>query len=297
MRTLAALVVTLSLSSPSVGDAADEEPAVTLEATLDATQEVPAPGGPLPGAGGTATFKYDETDKSVTYTVTVTNLTGPPVAAHIHLGPPGTAGPVRVTLDQNNLAGGAAPAPVSDDLVEPLYDGGTYVNVHTSQNPNGEIRGQIHLGVAACSCTGSASALRLCVKDAIKALDKSQRKSDVIRVLKRYVKRSSCGRTKGGKKAVACCARQPAGNIVTERLCLAVGETACAKLGGVSLGAGSSCFPSNPCASSGVTTTTVTGATTTTSATTASRTCAGLGESCTANGRCCSHYCYFGQCY
>ena len=249
MRRLAApIVLAFSLSFVSVGHAAEEEPKVTLEATLDVADEVPSPTGTLPGAGGAATFEYDETDKSIAYTVTVTDLTGPPLAAHIHQAPPGTPGPIRITLDQNNLAGGAPPLPVPGDLVEPLYDGGTYVNVHTAQNPSGEVRGQIHLKAGACSCTGSTSALRQCVKQAIKALGKPQRRSDVIKALRRDVKQSSCGRTKGPKKAIACCVRQPAGNIVTDKLCLPVPEKACGKRGGTSLGAGTSCFPSNPCA-------------------------------------------------
>src|SRR5437870_4965583 len=164
MRRLAApIVLTFSLSFVGAGHAA-EEPQVTLEATLDAAQEVPTPSGTLPGAGGTATFEYDETDKSIAYVVTVMNLTGPPIAAHIHQAGPGVEGQVRITLDQNQLAGGAPALPVPDDLVEPLFDGGTYVNVHTPMNPNGEIRGQIHLKATACSCTGSASALRQCVR-------------------------------------------------------------------------------------------------------------------------------------
>ena len=251
MRRLAAsIVLTFSLSFTSAGRAAgEEEPKVTLEATLDTAQEVPPPKGTSPDAGGSATFEYDETDKSIAYVVTVTNLTGPAILAHIHQAAPGTPGPVRITLDQNELAGGAPALPVPADLVEPLFDGGTYVNVHTAVNPDdGEIRGQIHLKPAACSCSsGSAGALRKCVKLAIKALPKAQRKADVIRALKRDVRKSSCGRTKGPKKAVACCVREAAGNIVTDKLCLPVPEKACAKRGGASLGAGTSCFPSNPC--------------------------------------------------
>src|SRR5437762_12925792 len=172
MRRLAAsIVLTLSLSFASAGHAA-EEPRVTLEATLDTAQEVPPPKGTSPDAGGSATFEYDETDKSIAYVVTVTNLTGPAILAHIHQAPPGTPGQVRITLDQNELAGGAPALPVPTDLVEPLFDGGTYVNVHTAVNPDdGEIRGQIHLKPAACSCSsGSAGALRKCVKLAIKTL-------------------------------------------------------------------------------------------------------------------------------
>jgi hypothetical protein len=246
MRRLAApLVLTLSLSFVSAGHAA--EPKVTLEATLDVAPEVPAPKGTLPGAGGSAILEYDETGKSITYVVTVMNLTGPPIAAHIHQAGPGMAGPVRITLDQNQLGGGAPALPVPDDLVEPLFDGGTYVNILTAANPDGEVRGQIHLKATACSCNGSPRALRQCVRQAIEALAKSERRSPAIRALWRDVKTSSCGRTKGPKNAVACCVRQAAGNIVNDALCLSVPEKACRKRGGASLGPGTSCFPSNPC--------------------------------------------------
>ena len=250
MRRLAAsIVLTFSLSFASAGRAAgEEEPKVTLEATLDTAQEVPPPKGTSPDAGGSATFEYDETDKSIAYVVTVTNLTGAAIAAHIHQAAPGTPGPIRITLAQDELAGGAPALPVPADLVDPLFDGGTYVNVHTATNPGGEIRGQIHLKPAACSCSsGSARALRKCVKLAIKTLPKAQRKAGVIKALRRDVKKSSCGRTKGPKKAVACCVREAAGNIVIDKLCLPVPEKACARRGGASLGAGTSCFPSNPC--------------------------------------------------
>src|SRR5947207_7447162 len=84
MRRLAAsIVLTFSLSFASAGGAA-EEPKVTLEATLDTAQEVPSPKGTLPDAGGSATFEYDETDKSIAYAVTVMNLTGPPIIATLH---------------------------------------------------------------------------------------------------------------------------------------------------------------------------------------------------------------------
>src|SRR5947208_4557115 len=155
MRRLAAsIVLTFSLSFASAGRAAgEEEPKVTLEATLDTAQEVPPPKGTSSDAGGSATFEYDETDKSIAYVVTVTNLTGAAIAAHIHQAAPGTPGPIRITLAQDELAGGAPALPVPADLVDPLFDGGTYVNVHTATNPDGEVRGQIHLKPASCSCS------------------------------------------------------------------------------------------------------------------------------------------------
>jgi hypothetical protein len=47
------------------------------------------------------------------------------------------------TITAANLVGALAGQPLSA-LVEALSSGGAYVNVHTQQNPGGEIRGQIH---------------------------------------------------------------------------------------------------------------------------------------------------------
>lgn len=83
-------------------------------------------------------------------------------AAHIHSGIPGENGPIAVTLftfdptqnpDQNgitingtltgiNLEGPLQGKAISD-LLTAIKDNSTYVNVHTVQNPNGEIRGQL----------------------------------------------------------------------------------------------------------------------------------------------------------
>ncbi len=83
-------------------------------------------------------------------------MTGDPVAAHIHFGAVGEAGPVMLTLV-------AGPTPVAGTLTEAdfvpveggpqTYDEGldaireglAYVNVHTEANPAGEIRGQLLL--------------------------------------------------------------------------------------------------------------------------------------------------------
>ena len=66
---------------------------------------------------------------------------------------------------------------------------------------------------------------------------------------KKLFKKASCGKTKGSKNAVACCLPQtPMANVVTGRLCAALSDKKCGKIAGsINLGAGSSCFPSNPC--------------------------------------------------
>jgi hypothetical protein len=79
--------------------------------------------------------------------MTFSNLTGPAVAAHIHLAPPGTPGPIIVPLTLG--AGGTSPATCTADTVltadqmTALLQGNLYFNVHTSANPAGEARGQI----------------------------------------------------------------------------------------------------------------------------------------------------------
>jgi hypothetical protein len=79
-------------------------------------------------------------------------------AGHIHSGKPGENGPVVVTLfkytsskDQvsevGKLTADKLQRPMAgkkiSDLTTAMKNGGTYVNIHTEKNPNGEIRGQI----------------------------------------------------------------------------------------------------------------------------------------------------------
>lgn len=72
-------------------------------------------------------------------------------AAHFHLGPRCQNGPIVGTIPIN-LANGSAvgvwsssdPQPLTPQLVEELKRGNIYVDVHTAQFPNGEIRGQVY---------------------------------------------------------------------------------------------------------------------------------------------------------
>jgi len=218
---------------------------VQLSATLSTAQEVPTPTGTNANAGATATFTFNVASKTIDYEITVHDLTAPAVAAHIHQAPPGVPGPIIINLDQATLKG--TTTALTDAQKVLLFDGGLYANVHTAQNPNGEIRGQITLAAPKCHCQGTSRAdFKKCVKSEIKKLDKAERKDEGIRALRRAVKKSSCGRTKGPKKSIACCLPQtPEANIVVGHVCAPVPEKACSKLGGVSGGA--SCFPNNPC--------------------------------------------------
>lgn len=128
-----------------------------VDANLTPDEEVPEPTLPDGYAGsGTATVTISDDESELHYEVSYDGLTGPPTAAHIHLGAPGTAGPPFLDLAHG-------PSPFSGTLTESdftinggpsgweaglqaIRDGETYINIHTEQNPEGEIRGQLLMG-------------------------------------------------------------------------------------------------------------------------------------------------------
>jgi hypothetical protein len=128
----------------------------TFTATLNGASEVPPV--TTTTATGTATFTATTTGNTTTivYTVTVSgNLSGPVTAAHIH-GPAnatGTANPiVTLQVTSQNATGVVVSGSFTTtgnatinmaQLLAHMDAGNTYVNLHTTANPNGEIRGQI----------------------------------------------------------------------------------------------------------------------------------------------------------
>jgi len=132
---------------------------------------VTIPIGPLvTGAYGNARFMLSADKSKLKYKLEATGFGTPLFMAHIHLGPKGANGPVMFWLfgDQSN-AGFPLPrddgpfngfisgeltaadlAPNSalginnfEDAVANILNGNTYLNLHTTANPPGEIRGQI----------------------------------------------------------------------------------------------------------------------------------------------------------
>ncbi|RMD65120.1 CHRD domain-containing protein, partial [Candidatus Parcubacteria bacterium] len=117
---------------------------------LDTGQEVP-PVAVSSTATGTAAVRLNPAMNEVKFDVTVCDLTGPITAAHFHNGASGTAGPVVRTITSefngNTATGVWTPSdsePLTQDLISALIAGNLYLNVHTSANPPGEIRGQIN---------------------------------------------------------------------------------------------------------------------------------------------------------
>jgi hypothetical protein len=92
---------------------------------------------------GSGSVTLDPVTKIITGSFTTANITG--TAAHIHDGNVGVAGPVVVPLTQSVAGTWTVPANtvLTDAQILRLQAGGYYVNIHTTLNPGGEIRGQL----------------------------------------------------------------------------------------------------------------------------------------------------------
>ena len=117
----------------------------SAKTTLRAALERPKPKGKLARARGTftATITRSGTSGVITWRLTFAKLSGRAIAAHIHSGVRGKAGPVIVPLCAPCRSGAHGRATVDASVLTALEAGRTYVNVHTPKNPAGEIRGQL----------------------------------------------------------------------------------------------------------------------------------------------------------
>jgi hypothetical protein len=152
IATMVVIFTALTLSSNGLTSLAFAQGPPTIVVNLTGSEEVP----PVQiQATGIAEFIPIGMD-SVDYSVNATNIQGV-TAGHIHLGAKGENGPIVVTLFKydtpmndvsengtitaDKLEGPLAGKQISD-LAAAGGNGTLYVNIHTEQNPNGEIRGQ-----------------------------------------------------------------------------------------------------------------------------------------------------------
>jgi hypothetical protein len=117
-----------------------------LTARLVPRAEVPAP---KQAAAATGVFTASLSGRTLVWRLTFSHLTGRALAAHIHVGRPGKAGPVAVPLCGPCASGAHGKTVVTSKVRSAILAGGAYVNVHTATNPGGEIRGQVVKGGAA----------------------------------------------------------------------------------------------------------------------------------------------------
>ena len=111
------------------------------KAALDAKSEVPPNAS---AATGTADVDYDPATKKLSWKVTYSGLSGPATAAHFH-GPAeaGKNAGVAVAIPGIATSPAEGSATLTDAQAADFTSGKYYVNVHTAQNPGGEIRGQV----------------------------------------------------------------------------------------------------------------------------------------------------------
>lgn len=124
---------------------------------------------------GIVRMVFDPDANRLKYRLIVANILKV-VAAHIHAGAIGENGPVLATLFSGTttgrvngvLASGEVPLTGKPLLIKAMMEGITYINVHTSEYPSGEIRGQImENGIRIrddedCSSLGGIKNGRLC---------------------------------------------------------------------------------------------------------------------------------------
>ncbi len=140
------VVAAAGLFVAGLGFGASGSAAVKLTAKLDARHEIPAPKGAARAHG---LFTATLSGRSLAWRLTFSRLTGKALAAHIHLGRTGVAGPVAVPLCGPCSSGVHRTVTVTAKVRAALLAGTAYVNVHTARNPSGEIRGQVVRGTAA----------------------------------------------------------------------------------------------------------------------------------------------------
>lgn len=118
---------------------------VSFTVPLTGAQQVP----PVQTSGsGTANLTYDASTRVVTWNITFSGLSSQATMAHFH--GPAAAGKnagVKVWLSQKGVMGVTSPitgqATLSPDDAKMFEAGDMYINVHTKNNPSGEIRGQV----------------------------------------------------------------------------------------------------------------------------------------------------------
>ena len=118
--------------------------------TLSGAEEVDPITGALgagdPDGSGLATLTVNPGQKEVCYELSVEDIMLPAIGAHIHAGNAGENGPIVVELTPPDASGvSSGCAQVSRELALAIIQNpeNYYVNVHTSDFPNGAIRGQL----------------------------------------------------------------------------------------------------------------------------------------------------------
>lgn len=152
MKMYSQAVLLLSLIAATAAFESDAT-SFSITAACDGAQDVPPVDTPA-----TATFSATATRPSATpgsdwtldYAVSIEDLSAGIAAAHIHAGAEGTNGGVIINFNAFGLGGATSGAATGSVVISEAVamaltssPSSTYVNIHTTAFPSGEIRGQV----------------------------------------------------------------------------------------------------------------------------------------------------------
>jgi CHRD domain len=118
-----------------------------LSTSLTGANEAPGPGDP--NATGVADLRLNQGQERVCFDVSWADVDGVVSAGHIHVAPVGDPGPIVVPLFEGSFAGTDATSGCVEDVDRGLikairkHPSAYYVNVHSTDFPDGAIRGQL----------------------------------------------------------------------------------------------------------------------------------------------------------
>ena len=154
LNWIAAGVLAVSLAACSSGSDDPPSTTATLSASLSGDQE-PTP--TVTGALGTGTLSLTSPSRELSGAISLNGMTA--TAAHVHLGDIGVNGAVIVPLAETAAGSGMWAVPpntvVTEAQATAFAAGGLYFNAHSTENPGGEIRGQIGRQVLAAQLSAA----------------------------------------------------------------------------------------------------------------------------------------------
>jgi hypothetical protein len=138
--TFRTVLIGLAVSVVAAGSAAVAE-TITYDVVINAKNQ-PTPNDSK--GTGKAQVTFDTASKTLSWDINFDGLTGPATMAHFH-GPAaaGANAPVVLMIGTNPTSPAKGTATLTDAQAADLQGGRWYINIHTTANRGGEIRGQV----------------------------------------------------------------------------------------------------------------------------------------------------------
>jgi hypothetical protein len=142
--SLAALVMIVGSVAVVTSSVFADHPGGGRPFTVNMTGAAEAPGPGDPDGSGVAKFTLNQGQGEICFEISVANI-APATAAHIHVAPAGSPGPVVVPLPAPTGGSVSGCVDVDAALIKAIrqHPENYYVNVHNAEFPPGAVRGQL----------------------------------------------------------------------------------------------------------------------------------------------------------